>query len=389
MALGLLAGESALAVCGYLVAYALFIDWGGRLQRSFSLIPYAGITVLWRVLCVGMSYGVTGTGLYCDVGQTPALFLTELVQRLPVLLLGQLGMPNSALWTIVSSLYALVIFVFAVLFLSAVGWMLWPMLRRDPLSRFFALGMLLAAVPSCATYPNDRLLFFTGIGGMGLVTQYLMLAMKTLKERKSPIPGRPLWAAKTLFVLWIAFHVILAPLMLPVASLTAFFFQRPILRAAAWLPNPDKRQIIIVNLPIDMIQPYMLFTRASQNKSVPANTRLLSAGLNAVEIEGIDLHTVLVRPEKGLLSMPWDRAFRDTTLLFKPGDSRRLDGMTVVVTKTTTDGRPAEIRYTFDKPLLDPGMKWVTWSGNGFVPFKPPAIGEQISLNKPPMFWWL
>ena len=389
LALGLLGGESALAVFGYLVAYALFLDRGRLLQRIFSLIPCAAITVLWRGMYVGMGYGAIGTGFYCDPGQNPALFLTELVQRLPVLLLGQLGMPNSALWTLVSSPSALVIFFFALLFLSAVGWMLWPMLRCDPLSRFFTLGMLLAAVPSCAAYPNDRLLFFTGIGGMGLVTQYLMRAMKSLKERKSPFPERPLWAAKTLFVLWVAVHVILGPLMLPATSLTSFFFERPIHWGAVSFPNHVKGQVIIVNLPIDMMQTYILLTRASQNKTVPANTRLLSAGLAAVEIEGIDPHTVLVRPEKGLLSSPWGRAFRDTTLLFKPGYSRRLEGMAVLVTKTTPDGRPAEIRYTFDKLLHDPGLQWITWSGHGFVPFKPPAIGERIMLKKPSVFWWL
>ncbi len=389
LALGLLGGESALAVCGYLVAYALLLDRGRLRQRIFSLIPYAAITVLWRVMYCCMGYGAIGTGLYCDPGLNPALFLTEFVQRLPVLLMGQLGMPNSALWTLVSSPASMVIFVSAVLFLSAVGWMLWPMLRRDPLSRFFTLGMLLAAVPSCAALPNDRLLFFTGIGGMGLVTQYLMLAMKFLKERKPPFPERPLWATKTLVVIWVAMHVILGPLMLPAASLTAFFFERPIQWGAVSFPSPDKRQIIIVNLPIDMIQPYIFLIHASQNKTLPANARLLSAGLAAVEIEGIDHHTVLVRPKKGLLRTPWDQFFRDTTLLFKPGYSRRLEGMTVLVTKTTPDGRPTEIRYTFDKLLHDPGLQWITWSGHGFVPFKPPAIGERILLKKSSLFWWL
>ncbi|MCX5899126.1 MAG: hypothetical protein NTX06_00050, partial [Proteobacteria bacterium] len=330
LALGLLGGESALAICGYLFAYALFIDRGRLLQRIFSLIPYAAITVLWRILYVAMGYGVTGTGMYCDPGQNPELFLTGLVQRMPVLLLGQLGMPNSGLFTLVPPVFAIVIFVFAVVFLSAVGWLLWPMLRRDPLSRFFTLGMLLAAVPSCSTYPNDRLLFFTGIGGMGLVTQYLMLARESLKGHKSPFPERPLWTAKPLFIILVTVHVILGPLMLPVTSLTSFFFERPIHCGAVSFPNAEKGQVIIVNLPIGMMQPYILLTRASQNRTIPVKARLLSAGVDAVEIEGIDSHTILVRPEKGLLSMPWDRVFRDTTLPFASGYSRKLEGLTIL-----------------------------------------------------------
>ena len=389
LALGLLGGETALAVCGYLFAYALYIDRGRLLQRLLSLVSYAVVAVLWRVIYVQMGYGAIGTGMYCDPGQNMAHFLIELVQRLPVLLLGQFGIPNSGFWTIVPSPFSHIILIVAVLFLSAVGWMLWPMLRRDNLARFFALGMLLASVPSCTVYPNDRLLFLTGIGGMGLVAQYLVLAVKSLKERKSPLPERPLWAAKTLFVIWVAVHAILGPLSLPAKSCTPFFFELPVQLGAASFPKFDQGQTIIVNLPLDMMLGFILIKHADQNNTELARTRLLSAGMGAVEIEGVDPHTVLVRPENGLLSMPWERAFCDDTMLYKPGYSMKLEGMAVLVTKTTADGRPAEIRYTFDKPLHDPGLKWIAWSVNGFVPFTPPATGERIQLKKLSTFFWL
>ena len=389
LGLGLLGGESALAICGYLFAYALFIDRGGLLRRLSSLTPYVAVVVIWRGIYSGLGYGAIGTGLYLDPGQNPIGFLNELVQRLPVLLLGQLGMPNSALWTVVSGFWPTAIYVCALIFLAFTGWMLWPMLRRDPFSRFLALGMVLAAIPSCATYPNDRLLFFTGLGGMGLVMQYLAIAGQSLHKRMPPFPGRPRAAAMALFGMWVAFHVILGPLMLPGTAVTPLFFQRPIDRGAATVPGADKGQAIIVHLPIDMMQPYIFLTYFSRDRIAPAASQLLASGITAVEIEGIDTHTLVIRPAEGLFSQPWDRAFRDGSLPFAPGFTCKLSGMTVVVTRTTADGRPTEIRYSFDKPLDDPQLQWLTWSQNGFVPFRPPAAGQRILLKKPPLFWWL
>jgi hypothetical protein len=389
LGLGLLGGESAVAIFGYLFAYELFISRGSLLSRLFSLIPCAAVVVIWGIVYSKLGYGASGTGLYLDPGQSPMLFLSELVQRLPVLLLGQLGMPNSALWTIVSGFWPLAIYSFALLFLAFTFWMLWPMLRRDPLSRFLALGMVLAAIPSCATYPNDRLLFFTGIGGMGLVMQYIALAQQSLRSKMSTLLGRPRAATGLLFTFWVAVHMVLGPLLLPFSAVTSYFFQRPLDWGVATLPNLETGQIIIVNLPFDMIMPYIILTRASQYTMAPVDLRLLSAGMTAVEIEGVDAHTVIIRAQEGLFNQPYQKVFRDESLPFSPGNIVKLNGMTVQITKTNANGRPIEIRYNFESALDDPLLRWVIWSDRGFVSFIPPTAGQRIMLKKPSLFWWL
>ncbi|MFC1592218.1 hypothetical protein ACFL43_06810, partial [Thermodesulfobacteriota bacterium] len=97
-ALALLSGESAIAVCGYLLAYALCLDTGRLRERLLSLAPYAAITLGWRALYSWLGYRAGGAGLYIDPLGEPLRFLGEFVQRLPVLLMGQLALPNSALW---------------------------------------------------------------------------------------------------------------------------------------------------------------------------------------------------------------------------------------------------------------------------------------------------
>jgi hypothetical protein len=389
LGMGLLGGESAVAIFGYLFAYELFISRGSLLSRFFSLIPCAAVVVIWGIVYSQLGYGASGTGLYLDPGQSPMLFFSELVQRLPVLLLGQLGMPNSALWTIVSGFWPLAIYSFALLFLAFTFWMLWPMLRRDPLSRFLALGMVLAAIPSCATYPNDRLLFFTGIGGMGLVIQYIALAQQSLRSKMSTLLGRPRAATGLLFTFWVAVHMVLGPLLLPFSAVTSYFFQRPLDWGVATLPNLETGQIIIVNLPFDMILPYIILTRASRYATAPVDLRLLSSGMTAVEIEGVDAHTVIIRPQEGLFNQPFQKVFRDESLPFSTGYSFKLNGITVQITKTTAKGHPTEIRYSFELALDNPLLRWVTWSSRGFVPFIPPTAGQRIMLKKPSLFWWL
>jgi hypothetical protein len=49
----------------------------------------------------------------------------------------------------------------------------WPLLRRSATARFWGGGMALALVPACATLPANRLLFFVGLGGMGLLAEFL------------------------------------------------------------------------------------------------------------------------------------------------------------------------------------------------------------------------
>ena len=389
LGLGLLSGESALAICGYFIAYALFLDSGRLLHRLSSLIPCAAVVVIWRMIYARLGYGAIETGLYLDPGQNPAAFFAELVQRLPVLLLGQLGLPNSVLWATMPGIWPAVICVFALVFLAFCGWMLWPMLRRDRLARFFALGMVLAAIPSCATYPNDRLLFFTGIGGMGLVMHYLAIARQFLQDGLPVFSERPPAAVRALLIIWVAIHMVLGPLSLPVVSVTPLFFQRALDRGASTLPARERGQAVIVNLPTEMMLPYIYLTHAYREAAEPAASWLLSSGITAVEIEGIDAHTVVVRPEAGLFSQPWDRVFRNNFLQVAQGFTFGVKGMTVLVTQTTADGRPAEIRYSFEKSVDDPQLQWLVWSSRGFVPFKPPGAGERKRLERPSLFWWM
>ncbi len=92
-AVALTGGESAIAVGAYLIAHAVCLardDWRNRFA---NLAPYGVLVVVWRLLYSALGYGALGTDLYIDPGREPAVFLITIVERLPVLMLGQLGLP--------------------------------------------------------------------------------------------------------------------------------------------------------------------------------------------------------------------------------------------------------------------------------------------------------
>jgi hypothetical protein len=219
--------------------------------------------------------------------------------------------------------------------------------------------------------------------------QYLAIFWNSGTNRMNKCSERPASTVKLLAIIWVAIHMVAGPLELPAASMTSLFFQRPIDWGAASMPADNQGRVVIVNLPIDMLQPYMFLTNASRRAALPTASWLLSAGVTAVEIESVDAHTVVVRPAAGLFNEPWDRAFRDTSLPFTPGDTLQLNGMTALVTKISPDGRPTEIRYRFEKPLADPQLQWVIWTRRGFRRFKPPEPGERKLLENPSLLWWM
>ena len=78
LGMGLLSGESALAIFGYLVAYELFISRGSLLSGFLCLVPAAAVVVIWRFVYSWLGYGTSGTGLYLDPAQSPMLFFGSL-----------------------------------------------------------------------------------------------------------------------------------------------------------------------------------------------------------------------------------------------------------------------------------------------------------------------
>ncbi|HMJ13065.1 MAG TPA: hypothetical protein VK524_16705, partial [Polyangiaceae bacterium] len=216
----LLASESSLAVAGYLFAYAVFADRGPLWKRALSFLPYLAITGIWRGLYNAAGYGAVGSGLYLDPAREPVRFLLALLERGPILVLGQFWIPPAETYVLVSSTSARILLAFAVLFGVALFAACIPLFKRNRMSRFWAAGFLMALVPAATTYPHNRQLLIASFGGMALLAQLWHLYAVDLRgERLS----RPLFWSGIMSALVFGAHLLVSPLGLPVTSSAVAF----------------------------------------------------------------------------------------------------------------------------------------------------------------------
>lgn len=381
LAAALFSKEEGIGTCAYLAAYGLFVDPRGRWRGCLALLPYVGVVLVWRALRASWGYGVRDVGLYIDPVTDPGRFGHAAVERIPILLSGQwcpvpaeLGVvlrPSALVvyWWLAMALLGLLLFAFA------------PLLRRSPLARFWASGMLFAAVPVSATLPMDRLLTFVGIGAFGLLAQFWAFVF----GGNSLPPGR-IWRTMATTLAWILVivHAVYAPLALPVRAgnpLGPSWVERRLYVQFPLGSDVGERTVVIVNAPSAPHASYLIFRQEQSGLPIPRYTRTLAPAIPAVRIRRVDEQTVEVRPKGGYLKEALDRVFRSERRPLVLGERVNLPGMSAEVTAMTPDGRPAAVRFRFDVPLESPTLLWLCFRRGGFEPFSPPAVGQDCEIR--------
>lgn len=383
-AVALGAGESALAILAYLAAHALWLEpgrWRDTWRdRLLALAPYLAVVVVWRIIYVHLGYGVHGSGIYLDPGAEPLAFLSAAATRLPFLLAGQLALP----WSDFASFYPVigalaVMLAIALVLLALLGFACARLLRRDASARFFATGMLLAAIPVASTFPADRLLTFTSLGAMGLLAQLIATA---LRRRDLLGDGRARrYASAAIACLMVLLHLVLAPPLLVLRSRTMVAVGRVLDRADASIPALADRTVIIAAAPSDALVGYVPIMRASRGQPCPAHLYGLATSTTPVTLERVDDRTLRVTPEQGFLRYEVNQMMRSPRVHpFAAGDRIPLTGLEIEIESITPDGRPASALAHFTTSIDDPARIWLRWQGHGYVPYTPPAIGERETL---------
>lgn len=378
---GLLSGESALGVISYLVAYAIFLDDAPGRRRIATLAPYAAVTLVWLAAYAVGGHGTWGSGFYVDPLSEPIAFVRAMIERGPILLLDQWAFPPSSIYLFSPPGVLKAMWLWALVVIVVLVIMLLPLLRADRMARFWGVGMVLSIPLFCATMPHSRLLFFAGLGGMGLLAQWL----EGYRNKVHWLPVHRGWRATArVFVVFMIFiHVVVAPILLPLnavsAALAQPYLQDPAEQAQLG-PGIAERDLVIVNPPIVFYATHFGAVRIINGLSVPRRMRILAPGLTPLHIDRPDDRTLVLRPEGGFLASPFDNVFRGSQYPMHAGERVALTTMTVEVTKLTQDGRPAEVAFHFSVPLEDPSLKWLQWMDDGYVRFEPPAVGTTITL---------
>jgi hypothetical protein len=394
--LGLLSGEIALAAGGYLLGYALFAERAPWRSRLLSLVPCGLTGLAWAIAYRTLGYGTAHSTLYVDPVASPLRFVAALIQRGPVLCFGQWALPAD-LNGMLSAGAQQVYWGIGVMTCAAVGLLLAPLLRADRNARFLATGMLLSLVPAAATFPSNRLLMLTGVGGFGLLGAWMTSSNEPAPRNAAAGTGR-----RIAFPIAVAIHLVLAPLgLLGAASGVRLLGDVPA-RAARSLPRDPQiagEHLLIVNAPSAFFVSQSLLEHSLSGAPMPAYAHVLGSGLGRMTVHRPDTRTLLISPAGGYLLPPgtrgrdddapppvdqyhilgiFDRLYRHDP--FVAGHRIDLAGFSVEIVDVTEDGRPAAARFTFEKPLEDPSHRWLQWRSGGYVPFEPPGVDATIVL---------
>ena len=363
-----LSAEAALGTVGYLVAYTLCWERGPVRRRLMGLLPALSVVVVWRIVYKRLGYGAWNTS-YLDPLTEPWRSAQAVIERGPVLLLAQWSPLPADAYPLAAAELRRAWWLLALLALLALAALFAPLLGRERRARFWAVGMLLSLVPVCGALPANRLLFFPGLGAAALLAHWFAWAHPRLHR---PLIRK---AAHGLA----AVHLIVAPLVLPLAAASGAVFTRiePSLATlpfdAAW----PQQSAIFVQVPMFWRVGYLPSISSVEGQPLPRSLRFIGSGLAAITLHRPDAHTLEIAPDGGFLA-GYDAVFRATPL--RLGERIALGDCSVTVLALLSDGRPARIAMRWPTPLEDASLRWLTARNGRYVPFTPPSVGTTVRV---------
>lgn len=375
----LLCGESTFSIGGYLLAYTLWNDPDRTPRRWRALAPYAAVVAVWAVVYRLQGCGAYGGDFYIDPVRQPITFLHAVVKRMPILALGQVGLPPSE-FVGPRPLYVSVIIAAALAVMSVP---IWKLVRHHPLTRMWIFGALTALLPGCATFPGDRLLLFSGLGVMALLA--------TAFERAWWSGERPSLSSRALLGVLAVIHLGLSPLLLParalnIAHVAAGFVDR----GDHTIPDDDalrRQMLMVVTSPDSLLPMYVMGRRYPEGRAVPAGgyryLSLATQGTTTLRRDGP--RSVVITSSAGFPHEQFGALYRGSAHPFHVGEVVVTAGMRVTVLSVTPDGLARETRFEWARDLEDPGYRWIWWRNLHFEAFPVPPIGGTVTLE--PIDW--
>jgi hypothetical protein len=382
--LGLFSSEAGLGVGAYLAAYEIFLVTAKPREKIKALLPYLMVGLLWYSIYYLWGFGTDG-GAYIDPGRDPLDYLTALVERLPVLLYGQWLFPNAVVFGMLpqDAAHSILLVVYGIL--AVIAAVLWPVIQKDAVCRFWTFGMVFSLLPVCATFPDNRLLLLPGLGAMGLLARLLA----DWFEKAPWLPASRVWraAAHVLTVVFILVHLIAAPIFLPlqsqgVARMSDITLERPLLDLSAKTEIRGKT-LVFMNPPIPFSVAHIPYVCEKLAVPQPKTVRILASGLTSpLTITRADQTSLEIEAQSGFIDQYFDQLYRGPSDPMTVGERVELSDMAVQILTVTKDQRPLKVRFIFNKSLEDKSLCFYQWQETRFQPFMLPDVGNSIQLPK-------
>ncbi len=399
--LSVFSAEAGIAACAYLFAYEVTITQGKWQYRLLHLLPYVAIILIWRGVYNHLGYGTFGSDFYCDPGREPGRYLINTFKHAPIMLMGQFGWQPAELHILLSRNAKIINWFVSMAFLCTAGYIIWPLIRRQHIARFWTVGMLFALLPICASSPMNRNLYFVSIGAMGLTAMFIAAVI----EKKD-------WVITTRFRRISAYILCGLFLFIHIVGAIGGRIKNSVLLNLAMnkinttLPfEPEHpvlgKDLVIINAPSPHFFALMPFIAGNQGHDLPQAVRILAPGFTGFQLTRTNEKTVSMRALSGTLLTcdqtkdvllhpiyfykHFDGVVRAEDLPMKKGDIFSLPRMTIEIAEVNEEGHPIEAHFHFITPLEDASLAWRYWNWDmdRYETFTLPAHGETTTINGP------
>ena len=379
--LGLLSAEYHIAVGAYLFAYAVTLDKKGAIKGFLSLLPYLVVVAAWWVFYKKAGFGAGGTnGFYLDPVDGPIVYLQAMSHRIVALLGAQWGIVPADLYR---GGGRPIIFGIASVVLISVAYLLKPVLKQKHV-QFWAIGMLISALPVCAPAPSDRFLMYIGVGASGMLGAFFQYWYDSKKN------GELIGKMRTFIGgTMIAFHIVITGLMFPLIVYVTQISGDAIRASASSIPDhfdiKDKK-LVLFNSPA-WLTTYLYTIWYHDKESLPAKIwpmttdNTISRG-NEGHLKRLNNHEIEVTLKDGFMTF-YDKIYRDYKAhTLNVGDTVELSGVSIRIAELTEDLRPKVVVIKFEEALDDPELIWLIYnSDKQFVQLELPSLGQSIELR--------
>lgn len=372
-------GEYAFCLGGYALALALLGAPRPTRRRVLELATFVVPAVGYLAIRAHRGYGTFASSFYADPLREPGKLLWLSPARIVKLLAQSWLTLGTDPWGTSAPLWAICLGValLLVLFVLAVR-RLWPEL--DTTQRhthgWLLLGSLAAMVPVLAAVPSARLLAVSALGMAAVVATFLdeCWSPKDPTRRRHPeLVG--------LVATALAFTQLVHG---PMASLLSGLGVRRNAHVSDQAARALAKRIDDEHpAEIDVVRgggqaffgPFALalYRRDEAGNDPPWHVLSQTQHVLALVQEGNVLE--LKSSEKGpLIPGGRDNLYRDTSRLYRPGDTVERDGMRVEILEVGSEG-PTRARYTFARALHSNAHLWLDERAIGLSPADLPPVG--------------
>ena len=421
--IALLAGEAAVAFGAFVIAWAVAWETGdGLWRRLFGILPSLLTGFVWLTFYRLYEYGSHGSGGYVDPAGEPVQFFLACCERLPTFLSTLSGASSSDLrFTFYDGMAPHILLGYEIVTTVLGAVVVIPFLRQDRAVRFWSVALIISLLPLCAAFPSDRVLLLASVSSHGLIARVIelifgtqVLANPVISDRgieaadvQTPVQDSESWTAptavgeatktpvmpnavvwrRTAYLIagfWLFAHLPLSICLMPLRCSQFVEHSRQIQAGAhsQCLRHSQlgEQNVILINPPDPFFLWHFTAIRRHDGLTPPRHTWSLGTGFTGLTLRRVDQFTLEVEVAGNLLSQPAAGFFRHAYKPLHQGWTRKLSGVAYTVTEISSDGNPKTFQVRCDRSVDSDEYLWLRWGDREFVPWTPPAIGNEIFI---------